>query len=274
LKQDVYSQPGAPDPVLTEETVMGIVRRCVPGARRMTGVDESGGEARTYAADEDVILKVQRPHRLRWRTALEKEVFFLRQIEKVNLPVPRVLGYGRDGGIEYTCMTRIPGIPVCRAGLSPERRRAMLVELGKVLRAIHSLDPKPFIESGLFPMDEDADLAERLRRRAVSGVRAQKEETLPVIEAALSKLPPVVQFAAVHSNPGATHTFVDETDGRFTGLIDFGDAYIGHPVLDLLRWNAEERKPLLEGYTAENPLDGAFQAVLQVVDRLDEIIED
>src|SRR5947209_885563 len=96
--EDTYSQPDAPDPVLDEELVLSLVRRYVPGAKAVTGVDESGGEARTYAIDDSMILKVQRPQQLRPRTNLEKEVFFLQQLERVpEVRVPRALGYGRDG---------------------------------------------------------------------------------------------------------------------------------------------------------------------------------
>src|SRR4051794_35762650 len=108
LPSDRYLQPDAPDPVLDAERVLSLVRRHVPDAEAVTGVDESGGEARTYAIDAGLILKTQRPHRLRPRTSLEKETFFLQHLAHVaELPVPRVLGYGRDGDVEYICMTRI-----------------------------------------------------------------------------------------------------------------------------------------------------------------------
>src|SRR5438270_12590755 len=96
--EDTYSQPDAPDPVLEDELVLSLVRRHVPDARAVTGIDESGGEARSYTIDDSMILKVQRPQQLRPRTSLEKEVFFLRQLEQAPaVSVPRVLGYGREG---------------------------------------------------------------------------------------------------------------------------------------------------------------------------------
>jgi hygromycin-B 7''-O-kinase len=63
--RDTYSQPNAPDPVLDHELVLALVRRHAPGAKAVTAVDETGGEARAYAVDADLILKTQRPHRLR-----------------------------------------------------------------------------------------------------------------------------------------------------------------------------------------------------------------
>lgn len=66
--RDRYSQPDAPDPVLDTDVVLSLVRRHVPGASALTGIDETGGEARVYEIDDDVVLKTQRPHRARERT--------------------------------------------------------------------------------------------------------------------------------------------------------------------------------------------------------------
>jgi hypothetical protein len=67
LSGDIYPQPSAPDPVLEAKYVLTLVRRHVP-AVAVREVDESGGEARAYLVDDDKVLKVQRPHRLRPRT--------------------------------------------------------------------------------------------------------------------------------------------------------------------------------------------------------------
>ena len=60
--------------------------------------------------------------------------------------------------------------------------------------------------------------------------------------------------AEARSNPGPPHTFVDKSTERFQGLIDFGDAYISHPALDVWRWRwPTERAAALAGYTADAP---------------------
>ena len=101
ILRDTYEQAGAPDPVLAPAVVLELARRHAPGVREVVAVDESGGEARTYmlpAAEGDLVLKTQRPHRRRRRTSLEKEALFLRHLAGVPggpLPVPRVLGHGK-----------------------------------------------------------------------------------------------------------------------------------------------------------------------------------
>ncbi len=92
---DTYSQPDAPDPVLSDDRVLELARRHAGSARKVTAVDESGGEARAYMCDDDLVLKTQRPQQLRPRTSLEKEAFILGQLAaQADLPVPRVLATG------------------------------------------------------------------------------------------------------------------------------------------------------------------------------------
>src|SRR5437870_13463696 len=111
LPSDMYSQPNAADPVLEERTVLGIVRRHGVRCSAVTSIDETGGEARAYGLDDHLVLKVQRPHRLRPRTSLAKEVFFLTQLAAYpDIVVPHVLGHGQQDTIEYLVMTRMPGV--------------------------------------------------------------------------------------------------------------------------------------------------------------------
>jgi aminoglycoside phosphotransferase (APT) family kinase protein len=272
MPKDIYIQAGAPDPVLDSELVLSLARRHVPGVRAVTGVDESGGEARTYAIDAEIIFKTQRPQQVRPRTSLEKENFFLQQIA-ARLPelcVPRVLGHGREGKyIEYTVMTRVPGVALRHANLDGAARLAVMRELGGALRRIHQLPQAPFADSGLFPGDANAaDTLARFTELFDDSVARIREEQRPwslplspgqLGQRALAILPQGAQRVALHSNPWHEHTFVDPATGKYSGLIDFGDAYISHPALDLRRWRTrEERAALLEGYTRQQPVDEAF----------------
>lgn len=284
--EDTYSQPEAPDPVLDDELVLSLVRRHVPDARGVTGIDESGGEARTYAIDDSMILKVQRPQQLRPRTSLEKEVFFLQQLEGVpGASVPRVLGYGReDQYIEYNLQTRMPGTAMRHVSLDDRARGEALAKLGKTLRRIHELPQEPFTASGLFPTDQSFDIV-RARFEAyfdsmVQGIREQggawSPELTPeqVAARALAALPPSEERVALHSNPGPEHTFVFPETGTYSGLIDFGDAFISHPALDLRRRaGPQDRDAIMRGYTAEGPVSESFLATWQVVQVLSDLID-
>lgn len=277
MGKDVYLQPHVPDPALSDDVVFSLVRQHVPGVKAVTGVDESGGEARTYAIDENIILKTQRPHRLRPRTSLEKEVIFLKQLSfDDRISVPRVLGYGREGDIEYTVMTRMPGVAVVNTTLTGDARRETMFEVGQTLRRIHQIEQTSFHQSGLFPTDETfSDVKERIESsftRLVEKMHNDNSDwTLSltpeqVAKRAIDTLPETTERVGLHSNPGPTHTFVHADTGRFSGLIDFGDAYISHPALDLYRWNLpEDREAVLAGYTSEHQVSESFLGILRSV---------
>jgi hygromycin-B 7''-O-kinase len=262
------------DPVLDPNAVLERARRHLPSAEAVTGVDESGGEARTYAIDEDFIFKTQRPHRVRPRTSLEKEVFHLQQLAKhaPGVSVPRVLGYGHEGDLEYILMTRMPGVAMRHLSIRGEPREEVLRALGASLRLMHDVDAQPFRASGLFPGDEDTSATRlRLEGELERAVEAASE----VCEAWTLNFSPedaaararsgldVIEQAPVplHSNPGPEHVFVDPDTLRFSGVIDFGDAYLSHPALDFRRWaQPHDRIALMQGYATDDRVSTSFQA--------------
>jgi aminoglycoside phosphotransferase len=267
----MYSQPNAADPVLDERTVLAIVRRHVVRCSAVTSIDETGGEARVYVLDDHLVLKVQRPHRLRPRTSLEKEAFFLHQLAAyLDIVVPHVLGYGRHDNIEYLVMTQMPGVPALTVELTGVQRTNVLHQLGRTLRHLHAMPQAPFYGSALFP-------GNRTREEFVVRVSANLAHAVQVISATpnlwrldvspadlasrvLAELPASVDLVALHSNPGPIHTFVQPDTLDFVGLIDFGDAYISHPALDW-RWPTHaDRVALLHGYCDETPTTDEFLA--------------
>jgi hygromycin-B 7''-O-kinase len=270
--RDTYSQPDAPDPILEPEHVLELVRRHVPSAQKVTGVDESGGEARTYMCDGDVVLKVQRPHQLRPRTSLEKEAFILQVLEHdPSIRVPKALGCGREGSIEYVVLSRVPGVALKDASLQADPRVEVLMALGATLRRIHDVDQAAMARSTLIPGDRGpGDLVTRLSEifedlRADLDAESRSLESIDldaVQKQCLSALPSDGPIVTLHSNPGAEHCFVDPGTGAFSGLIDFGDAYRSHPALDVRSWRSPaDSRLMLTGYASSAPLPSAFDDV-------------
>lgn len=278
IARDFSRQPDPlRDPVIDETTVLTLVRRHLETASRVTGIDESGGEARTYIIDGKYIFKTQRPHRVRPSTSLKKEVFHLNVIAKEapEVSVPRVLGYGREGSIEYTLMTRMPGSAIRNVILQGEARRAVLVELGKTLRRIHSLPLAVFEKSQLFPGDKNIT---EVQARVEGGLRRGAEAFKDNKDAWQASIPPEAlvakamelvkndQRTAVHANPGPEHVFIDPVSLRYQGIIDFGDAYISHPAFDMRRWvSPADRSALMEGYQADGNVGNDFLATWKAV---------
>jgi aminoglycoside phosphotransferase (APT) family kinase protein len=181
-----------------------------------------------------------------------------------------------DPTVEYTLMTRMPGVAMRHAVLDEGARRAVLLRLGSVLRRIHLLPVAPFVASGVFPGDQSFvdtqirlgnlfnDLSDMIRAE-------QRPWRLPltpeqVAARAFAAMPRSEERVALHSNPYLEHVFVHPDSGAYAGLIDFGDAYISHPAFDMRRWNRPaDREALLEGYTLERPISDTFLATWRTV---------
>jgi aminoglycoside phosphotransferase len=222
--------------------------------------------------DDDVVLKVQRPQQLRPRTSLEKEAFILHELERdQSIRVPRALGYGRDGSVEYLVLSRVPGVALKDSSLQGEPRVEVLLALGATLRRIHDVDQAAMARSTLIPSDRDpGDLAARLTEifeefRADLDAQSRTLESIDldaVEQQCLSALPSDGPIVTLHSNPGAEHCFVDSVTGAFSGLIDFGDAYRSHPALDVRSWRSPtDSRHMLTGYASSAPLPSGFDDV-------------
>lgn len=283
ILQDFYSQPNIPDNLLDDSLVLDIVREFVPSAIRIISVDESGGEARVYAVDDDIILKTQRPHKLRPRTSLQKEVFMLREIEKQSdISVPRVLGYTRRSDfIECTVMTRMPGSAIIRTEMSKSEMAAALFIHGMALKKLHSLDQKPFVDSGLFPNDKTSDnVKKRFLYRFNLALKAMEKDIVKIERESIEQLgkeiimqvPENLKLVALHSNPYKEHVFVSN-DKSYSGMIDFGDAYISHSVNDMRRWSLEERGYLFNGYTSIGIDSDGFLQMWDIVYQIDALLD-
>lgn len=263
-RADVYLQPEAADPVLSAATVLAIAEPHTGRASRVLEVDESGGEARAYLLEGDMVVKTQRPHRLRPRTSLAKEAHLLRELaEPLGRHIPGLLGYGRfeapEGEVEYLVMSRMPGDAFIRQDTDSGARAALLAELGVLLAQLHAVPAETLLgETDLVPVDSDgAALARRLEMGFADVVdliteRPESWSLTPspqeVAAAVVAMVPRDFAPVVLHSNPGPMHAFCT-SEGEFTGLIDFGDSYASHPAMDLRTWpDPADRVALREGY--------------------------
>jgi len=285
---DRYLQPEAADPVLTPTQVRRLATPHLPAGvvDEPCVVDESGGEARAYLLGTNVVVKVQRPHRLRPRTSLAKEAALLAALAAVlRGRIPELFGYDRVldpalGVVEFIVMGRVPGRAVRHLPVTGPARAALLGDLATVLQTVHALDPPAptggDADGGGLPTDATAAAVQQRFELGfadlVDELGAQPQRwTLPVSPAqvagrATAALPTqlVGRPVPLHSNPGPTHTFVD-VRSRFTGLIDFGDAYCSHPALDLRTWpDPAERIALRWAYLDGADPGGEFDAVWTV----------
>jgi hygromycin-B 7''-O-kinase len=282
-RADVYENPDAIDPVLSRDIVRDLAGRFLSDGDVPDGfeVDESGGEARAYLLGDGVVVKTQRPHRRRPRTSLGIEAGVLDLLARpLGDWVPRLLGYGtaetHAGPVEFLVMSRITGRAVVHQPVSGAQRDLLAARLAGILRRIHATDPREVQGPGPLPEGDDgvalhrrlrdgfADLADAIAEHPDRWMASVSPGE--VASAALAALPATLTQPPVllHSNPGPTHVFVDET-GSFTGVIDFGDAYVSHPALDLRSWpDPADRVVLRDAYVDGRPVSAEFEAVWTV----------
>lgn len=145
-----------------------------------------------------------------------------------------------------------------------------------MLRTVRAVDVAAPPVGGLVPVDDGwAALHRRLEWGFADLIEALAEPPagarLPVpaervAAAALAALPTGTPWRPVvlHSDPGPTPVFADPA-GAFTGVIDFGDAYVSHPALDLRSWpDPADRVSLRAAYLDGEPAGSDFDAVWTV----------
>jgi len=164
----------------------------------------------------------------------------------------------------------MPGVSALTVELTGGQRMHVLHQLGRTLRRLHSIPQAPFSDSALFPGDRTREaFVERMRSTLAHAVQVIGDtphlwpfgvSPADVASRALAALPASVDLVALHSNPGPVHTFVRPDTLAFVGLIDFGDAHIGHPALDW-RWPTHaDHLAVLQGYGDDAPVTAAFMA--------------
>ena len=146
------------------------VRRLWPkptrSAEDVVSVDESGGEARTYAIDTDIILKVLRWTPLSRRsvgsrpglltaTRFPCPVSGVHYLVHYTLSVSRVLGHERQGAmLQYTVLTRMPGAAMRRGPpLVPSPNGRRWSSWARRCGVSNNIPRAPLANSGIFPGD-------------------------------------------------------------------------------------------------------------------------
>nr|WP_319019131.1 phosphotransferase [Microbispora sitophila] len=104
--------------------------------------------------------------------------------------------------------------------------------LGAFLRALHAVDRAEAVRHGAPPpreaLRERAATVKDFRTRVVPLLPDERRDAASALLDAVAALP---ARALVHGDLGPEHVLV--RDGAVSGVIDFGDAHVGDPALDL-----------------------------------------
>ena len=139
-----------------------------------------------------------------------------------QLPLPVPVPETTEDGVRHLML---PGAPL------EDGSTAIGRELGAFLKALHAVDPADAVAHGaqdaVTAFAAKATFLAECRERVVPLLPADRHAPAEELLARVAE----VRTSLVHCDFGPDHILV--TDGRITGVIDWTDAEIGDPALDL-----------------------------------------
>jgi aminoglycoside phosphotransferase (APT) family kinase protein len=241
--------------------IAAMVAQACPGSEITEVVRRTGGqlstvyEVRRTAADP-LIVKVYAPE-WEWKQAKEVHVYEL-MARQLDGRIPRVVHVGAS----FTILTKLEGVPLSQ--LEPPDWRAMYVQLGQLLAAIHRL-PQPaygyLTDEILEPLPDNTQYMRRQFGKKIrefedlGGDRALQERIAQYVETHAELFQANTAAALCHNDFHEGNVLVDPATWRVTGFIDVENAIAADPLIDLAKTesysiggNDEKLAGLIDGY--------------------------
>lgn len=198
---------------------------------------------------------------------LENEVSLLRELtEALPVPVPNPRYYSegcRSFKLPFMGYERVEGTPLSHAVLGSEERERAAREAGRFIGELHSFPRERAEEVGVRGYTPESwrqhyvDFHRRMHEYVYvllpAEIQAAAETfwTQFLSDERMQRFEPVL----IHGDLGPEHVLVDEGSGAVTGVIDFGDAAVADPALDLAGFEEPFRRLVLEQYGAAGDPD-------------------
>ena len=197
------------------------------------------------------VVKLYAPFWLEDFTAERAALQFLR-----GLPTPELVALGEIEGWPYLVMTLVPGAPAEEiwSDLTDPQRIDIARQLGELMKRLHR-------QGGVAELgtDWDAFIEERITR--AEDFHAAGEPWRNWIHERLTGFhEPPFSPVLLHADITADHVLLSRTarGWRITGLIDFGDAMMGHPFYEFIAplafycfGDPSASRALLDGYALD-----------------------
>ncbi len=201
------------------------------------------GVARSARGSSPVFLTSRHAVKLvppQWREELVRERDATTALDG-RLPVrtPAVVATGTLDDWSYLVTTRLPGVALRELGdaLSLREQVALAEAVGATLAALHAtpFDLAPSLAAPWEPfVDARIEACAGFQRR--HGLDAAAVEAVPAVVAAGAPLDVDGRRALLHADLHHEHVLLERRDGAWTltGVLDLGDAVVGHPEYDLV----------------------------------------
>jgi aminoglycoside phosphotransferase (APT) family kinase protein len=234
-----------PELVVDAERARALVRARFPELRaeRVERLGQ-GWDNAAYLVDGTVVFRF--PQRAIVAPLVETEIAVLPKLGPllpVAIPVPRWIGTpDATYPWHFAGYALLRGAPLDVAHPDDAERAALARPLARFLRALHAVDPAPYVAAGL-----PGDLIGRLDARKRNPLAAGRLEALvqadalthaeaSAVMAALERDAPLEapeRLTVVHGDLYARHLLLDETNA-LAAVIDWGDVHHGDPAADLM----------------------------------------
>lgn len=217
-----YSQIYSDDQIWLPAARLIAARHHLPGPPRR----QTLGTHLVYRCG-DLIIKLFCPL---WKNDFRVEKIALSHVH--DLPTPQITAEGEIDGWPYLVISHAPGVPAGAVWdtLTEEEKQEIVEQLGGLMRRLHD-HPLPaglrdewgtFIKERLAAAEIHHDMPDPWRRWIRRRVRDFRE--------------PAPQRVLLNADLTEDHVLLSQRKGewRISGLIDFGDARIGHPFYDFI----------------------------------------
>ena len=210
-----------------------LLARLAPGYSGRVKELGEGWDNVVWAVGDDLVLRVVKDADPEVRcTTVERDVALLAFAGRHStLPSPRVIAAEPAAGALLT--TRIPGV----AAVDAERldTAALAGDLATFLSALHGVAPEVAAEVVRPDPDPAEAWLEQLGEEYAEVAGDVDADLRAPVEAflATSPPPPARDLVFCHNDVRDDHVMVDPGTGGVTGIVDWGDAVLGDPALDL-----------------------------------------
>jgi aminoglycoside phosphotransferase (APT) family kinase protein len=213
------------------------------------------------AAGQRYVLRKKPPGALLPRAHLvEREYRVMEALAPTGVPVPRMLHLCHDPsvlGTAFFIMEHLDGRQFWDASLPallPTERRALHVEMVRVLATLHGVD---YESRGLSDFGKPGSYFERQLSRWTRQYRAAETELIPSMERLIASLPAHVPAedatALVHGDYRLDNLVFHPSEPRILGVLDWELSTLGNPLADLAY--------LCQTYHVATPYHGALAPV-------------
>ena len=180
--------------------------------------------------------------------AIDREYRVMRALQGTEVPVPRMLAYCEDEsivGTPFYVMDFLQGRVFMDPALpdsTPAERGAIYREMGRVIAALHSVDP---VAVGLADYGRTGQYVQRQIDRWSRQCRALTvpldDEMRKLMDWLPTQLPPGDETTLVHGDYRIDNLVFHPTEARVIGVLDWELSTLGHPLADLayhfMAWN-------------------------------------